>query len=53
MDTDMKFAWLAFVFVLGIPFAGLALKEYQASQCRIEAINAGMEPEKISQVCGK
>jgi hypothetical protein len=53
MNTDMKWAALAFFFVLGIPFVGLGLKEYQASQCRIEAIKASMEPEKISQVCGK
>jgi hypothetical protein len=53
MNTDMKFAALAFFFVLGIPFAGLGLKEYQASQCRIEAIKAGMEADKIVQVCGK
>jgi hypothetical protein len=53
MDTDMKWAALAFFFVLGIPFAGLGLKEYQASQCRIEAIRANMDAEKIVQVCGK
>jgi hypothetical protein len=53
MDTDMKWAMLAFIFVLGIPMAGLALTEYQKSQCRIEAIRAGMEPDKIAQVCSK
>lgn len=51
MNTEMKWAALAFMFVIGVPMAGLALKEYQSSQCRIEAIRAGMEPEKIAQVC--
>jgi hypothetical protein len=53
MNTDMKWAALAFFFVMGVPFAGLALSEYQKSQCRIEAIKAGMDPDKISQVCSK
>jgi hypothetical protein len=51
MNTDMKWAALAFFFVLGIPFAGLALKEYQLGQCRIEAIKVNMEADKILQVC--
>jgi hypothetical protein len=53
MNDDMKWAALAFIFVLGIPMVGLALTEYQKSQCRIEAIKAGMDPDKISQVCSK
>jgi hypothetical protein len=51
MNTDMKWVALAFFFVLGVPMAGLALSEYQKSQCRIEAIRANMEPDKIAQVC--
>ena len=51
MNTDMKWFALAFMFIIGIPMLGLALKEYQPSQCRIEAIRANMEPEKIAQVC--
>jgi hypothetical protein len=51
MNTDMKWAALAFFFVLGVPMAGLALKEYQPSQCRIEAIRANMDADKIVQVC--
>jgi hypothetical protein len=51
MNTDMKWAALAFFFVLGVPMAGLALKEYQSSQCRIEAIRANMDADKIVQVC--
>jgi hypothetical protein len=51
MTDDMKWAALAFIFVLGIPMVGLALTEYQKGQCRVEAIKANMEAEKISQVC--
>ena len=51
MNTDMKWAALAFFFVMGVPMAGLALSEYQKSQCRIEAIRANMDADKIAQVC--
>ena len=51
MNTDMKWAALAFMFVIGIPMVGLAFSEYHKGQCRVEAIKASMEPEKISQVC--
>jgi hypothetical protein len=51
MNTDMKWAALAFMFVIGIPMVGLAFSEYQKGQCRVEAIKASREPEKISQVC--
>jgi hypothetical protein len=53
MNTDMKWAALAFMFIIGIPMVGLAFSEYQKGQCRTEAIRAGMEPDKIVQVCGK
>lgn len=51
MNDDMKWMALAFMFIIGVPMAGLALKEYQSSQCRVEAIRANMEPDKIAQVC--
>ena len=51
MDTEMKWAALAFMFVIGVPMLGLGFSEYQKGQCRMEAIRAGMEPEKIVQVC--
>lgn len=51
MNTDMKWATLAFLFIIGVPMVGLALSEYHKGQCRIEAIKAGMEPDKIAQVC--
>ena len=51
MNTDMKWMTLAFMFIIGIPMLGLGWGEYQKGQCRTEAIRAGMEPEKIVQVC--
>ena len=51
MDTDMKWFALVFMFIIGIPMVGVTLKEYQNSQCRIEAIRANMEADKIAQVC--
>ena len=51
MNTDMKWFALVMIALIGFPMAGLALNEYQKYQCRMEAIKAGMEPEKISQVC--
>lgn len=51
MDTDMKWYAIAFMFIIGVPLAGLALEQYQQSQCRIEAIRAGMDSDKIAQVC--
>jgi hypothetical protein len=51
MNTEMKWIALSFMFIIGIPMVGLALKEYQVSQCRIEAIRVNMDPDKISQVC--
>lgn len=51
MDTEMKWFSLVFIFIIGMLMAGMALKEYQDSQCRIEAIRANMEADKIAQVC--
>jgi hypothetical protein len=51
MNTDMKWYAIVMMAIISIPMAGLALKEYQTSQCRIEAIKAGMEADKIAQVC--
>ena len=51
MNTDMKWYAIVMIVIIGTPMAGMALKEYQDSQCRIEAIRAGMDVEKIAQVC--
>jgi hypothetical protein len=51
MDTDMKWAALAFMFIIGIPMVGFTFDQYQKNQCRIEAIKVGMDTDKILQVC--
>lgn len=51
MNSDMKWAGLAFLFIIGVPMLGVAFSEYQKGQCRVEAIRANMEPDKIAQVC--
>jgi hypothetical protein len=33
-------------------FAPLSIIEYSKSQCRIEAIKAGVEADKINMACG-
>ena len=47
----MKWYAIVMIVIIGTPMAGMALKEYQDSQCRIEAIRAGIDVEKIAQVC--
>lgn len=51
MDTDMKWFALVFMFIIGIPMVGFGLTEYQKGQCRVEAIRANMDVDKIAQVC--
>jgi hypothetical protein len=51
MNTDTKWFVILMIVFISLPMAGLALNEYQKSQCRIEAIRAGMDVEKIAQVC--
>ena len=52
MDTDMKWVLLLSAVFIGAPMVGLALTDYQHSQCRIEAIKAGVEADKINVACG-
>lgn len=39
------------VLVSGL-FSPIAIDTYQGKQCRIEAIKAGVEADKINQACG-
>ena len=39
------------VLVAGL-FSPIIVSEYQTSQCRIEAIKAGVEADKIKTACG-
>ena len=52
MDIEKALVYFMFALVL-LPLAGLGVKEYQAHQCRVTAIQANWEADKIVQVCGK
>jgi hypothetical protein len=46
--------WVA-IMCIGVTaamFAPLSIMEYSKSQCRIEAIKAGVEADKINTACG-
>jgi hypothetical protein len=51
MNTDMKWYAIVMIVIIGTPMAGFGLKDYQLGQCRIEAIRANMDVDKIAQVC--
>jgi len=51
MNTDMKWYAIVMISIIGIPLAGMALKEYQIGQCRTEAIRASMPADQIEKVC--
>jgi len=51
MNTDMKWFVILMIVFISIPMMAFALRDYRLGQCRIEAIQAGMEAEKIGQVC--
>jgi hypothetical protein len=52
MNDDMKWVMLLAILFIGTPLVGLALTDYQHSQCRIEAIKAGVDADKINAACG-
>lgn len=50
----METKWIA-ICAIGVAaalFAPLTAMEYGKSQCRIEAIKAGVEADKINMACG-
>ncbi len=49
----MKWVVLLVIGFIGLPMIGLALNDYQQSQCRLEAIKAHMPADDIAKVCGK
>jgi uncharacterized oligopeptide transporter (OPT) family protein len=53
MDNDMKWVVILVVAFIGIPLIGLALSDYNQSQCRLEAIKVSMPADDITKVCGK
>jgi hypothetical protein len=53
MDTDMKWVLIISAVFIGIPCAGMALSDYQHSQCRLAGIQAQMPADDILKLCGK
>ena len=51
MDNDMKWFALVMIALIGIPMVGFGLERYQIHQCKMEAIHANWEVDKIAQVC--
>lgn len=49
---DSKWIAVLSIGVAAAMFAPLTVMEYSKSQCRIEAIKAGVAPEKINTACG-
>ena len=49
--TDRGWAILILVFMT-LMFSPVLMGEYSKGQCRIEAIKAGVEADKINQACG-
>lgn len=50
----METKWIV-ILVLGvivIMFAPLIISDYQKNTCRIEAIKAGVEADKVNTACG-
>lgn len=48
---DKWFAIVLAVFVIGM-FSPVIVSEHSKSQCRIEAIKAGIDADKIATACG-
>ena len=49
--SDNWIGVLLIAFVLAM-FSPLVVMEYNSNQCRIEAIKAGVEADKIKTACG-
>ena len=49
--SERGWAIVVLVFVT-VMFSPLIIGEYSKSQCRIEAIKAGVEADKINVACG-
>ena len=52
MDSDMKWFLIIMALFVGAPMFGLGYEEYSHNQCRIEAIKAGLDADKINSACG-
>ena len=51
-NAEFKLMVLLVFALIVVPFAGFGINEFQVKQCRIEAIKAGVEADKINMACG-
>jgi hypothetical protein len=49
---DNKWIAIACIGIMGMLFSPVIVMEYSKYQCRIEAIKAGVEADKINMACG-
>ena len=51
----MEAKWIAIMAMVSLAamFAAIGVVEYSKSQCKIEAIRAGLTPEFVVKACGK
>ena len=49
---EVKWFMIGMAVIFGLMFVGLGVEQYTKSQCRIEAIKAGVEADKINLACG-
>ena len=49
---EVKWLMIGVAVMFGAMFAAMGVEKYSQSQCRIEAIRAGVEADKINRACG-
>ena len=49
---EVKWFMIGMAVIFGLMFVGMGVDQYSKSQCRIEAIRAGVEADKINTACG-
>ena len=49
---EIKWTMISTAVIFGTMFAGMGLDHYSKNQCRVEAIKAGVEADKIKTACG-
>ena len=47
-----KWAMIFLMVLVAALFSPIVIDSYQSKQCRIEAIKAGVEADKINMACG-
>lgn len=49
---EVKWYMIGMAIVFGTMSVGMGIEQYANNQCRIEAIKAGVEADKIKTACG-